>query len=253
MPFEEEQQPGPNGATEAAVPAGPKTIAVIFPHPDDAEFLCGGAVARWVAEGHEVTYVLLTSGDKGSDNRELTTEQLIATREAEQRAACAVLGVKEVVFLHHEDAMLVNDITLRRELTRVIRRLKPDVVVTFDPTVRWASKNYFNHPDHRVTGDVTIDAIYPAARDRRTFPELLAEGLEPHKVSEVYLAGTNSADLYVDISDYFDMKLKALRAHVSQFGDWDVEDAVREWAREGGQQADPPVEYAEAFRHFELA
>jgi LmbE family N-acetylglucosaminyl deacetylase len=225
---------------------------VIFPHPDDAEFLCGGAIARWVAEGHEVTYVLLTSGDKGSDDESLTTEQLIATREAEQRAACAVLGAKDVLFLHKEDAMLVNDINLRRDLTRVIRQLRPDAVVTFDPTVRWASKNYLQHPDHRVTGDATLDAIFPSARDRRTFPELIAEGLEPHKVTEVYLSGTNEPDYYVDISDHMETKLEALRAHASQVGDWEFEERIREWATEGGKRADPPVEYAEGFRHFVL-
>lgn len=251
MPVEEQQQPQSDGATEPTT-AGPKKIAVIFPHPDDAEFLCAGAVARWVAEGHQVTYVLLTSGDKGSADGNLTTEQLIATREAEQRAACAVLGVADVHFLRREDAMLVNDINLRRELTRVIRRLQPDVVVTFDPTVRWAGKNYFNHPDHRVTGDVTLDAIYPAARDRRTFPELIAEGLEPHKVTEVYLAATNDPDCFIDISDFLDKKFEALRAHASQIGDWNPEEMLREWAREGGKQADPPVEYAEAYRHFVL-
>jgi LmbE family N-acetylglucosaminyl deacetylase len=250
MPFEE-QEPGQNGATEPSV-SGPKKFAAIFAHPDDAEFVCGGSVARWTAEGHEVVYVLLTSGDKGSDDGALTAEQLVTMREEEQRAACAVLGVTEVVFLRREDAMLVNDLDLRRDLVRVIRQLRPNVVVTFDPTVRWGGKNYLNHPDHRVTGDVTLDAIYPAARDRRTFPELLGEGLEPHKVTEVLLAAPGEADYYVDISEYLETKLAALREHASQLGDWDPEEIMREWASEAAQHLDPPGRYAETFRHFVL-
>jgi LmbE family N-acetylglucosaminyl deacetylase len=248
MPVEEQE----TGAPTPTEPEGPKKIVTIFPHADDAEFSCSGSVARWVAEGNEVVYVLVTNGDKGSDDPTMTSERLIATRKAEQQAACDILGVKEVHFLGHEDAMLVNSLDLRRDLVRVIRKLKPDTVVTFDPTVRFVGGSYFNHPDHRVTGDVTLDAVYPAARDRMTFPELLDEGLEPHKVREVYLAGATAADHFIDITDYLETKIAALRAHASQMGDRNPEEMIREWAREGGKRHDPPVEYAEGFRHFVL-
>jgi LmbE family N-acetylglucosaminyl deacetylase len=230
----------------------PRRVAAIFPHPDDAEFICAGSVARWAAEGQHITYVLLTSGDKGSDDPTMTGEQLVALREQEQRAACKVLGVKDVIFLRHPDAMLVNTLELRKELVRVIRTIKPDAVITFDPTVRFVNGSYINHPDHRVTGDVTLDAIYPAARDRLTFPELLSEGLEPHKVSEVYLSSFEHADHWVDITDYFDTKIEALKAHASQINVDEVEEWVREWAKEAATHLNPGGEYAEAFRYLKL-
>jgi LmbE family N-acetylglucosaminyl deacetylase len=240
------------GAAESDESAGPKRIAVVVAHPDDAEFICAGAVARWAAEGHEVHYVLLTSGDKGSDDPNVTPDQLVATREAEQRAACEVLGVREVHFLRYPDAMLVPDIALRRELVRVIRRLKPDVVVCQDPTVRFVDQRYINHPDHRAAGEATLDAVYPAARDRMTFPELVAEGFEPHKVSEVYLAGAKDPDVAIDITDHLETKLAALRAHASQLGDWDPEPMLREWAKETAARFEGQGEYAESYKYFKL-
>ena len=241
-------------ALEAAEPgpAGPKRVAVICAHPDDAEFICAGAVARWVAEGHHVDYVLLTSGDKGSDDPAMTGEQLVAIREAEQRAACDVLGVREVVFLRYPDAMLVPDLAMRRELVRVIRRLRPDVVVCQDPTVRWVDQDYLNHPDHRAAGEATLDAVYPAARDRMTFPELLADGLEPHKVGEVYLAGAKDPDVWIDITDNLDTKIDALHCHASQVDSWEFEPIVRGWARETAERREGVGEYAESFKYFKL-
>ncbi len=247
------------GAVEAAreaaapeEPTGPKRIAVVMAHPDDAEFICAGAVARWTAEGNEVTYVLLTSGDKGSDDPAVTGEHLIATRETEQRAACAILGVCDVLFLRYPDAMLVPDIALRRELVRVVRRLKPDVVVCQDPTVRFVDQSYINHPDHRAAGEATLDAVYPAARDRMTFPELLAEGLEPHKVKEVYLAGAKNPDTAIDITNHLETKLAALRAHASQLGDWDPAPMLREWAQETAGRFEGQGEFVEAYKYFKL-
>lgn len=243
-------------AVEAAVPetepSGPKRVAVVVAHPDDAEFICAGTIARWTAEGHHVTYVLLTSGDKGSDDPTVTGDQLVAVREAEQRAACDVLGVQDVLFLRYPDAMLVPDLAMRRELVRVIRRLKPDVVVCQDPTVRWVDQDYLNHPDHRAAGEATLDAIYPAARDRMTFPDLLAEGLAPHKVQEVYVADAKDPDVWIDITDHLDTKLAALRAHASQIADWDPEPMLRDWAREAANGHDGAGEYAESFKYFKL-
>jgi LmbE family N-acetylglucosaminyl deacetylase len=233
-------------------PTGPKKIAVFMAHPDDAEFICAGTVARWTDEGNEVVYVLLTSGDKGSDDPEMTPERLVTTREAEQREAARILGVKEVLFLKYPDAYLEPNLEMRRELTRMIRRLKPDVVVCQDPTVRWVDTQYINHPDHRAAGEATLAAVFPAARDRLTFPELLAEGLEPHKVREIYLAGAQQPDVAIDITAQMDRKLASLRAHASQLGDWDFEPMIRQWAKETAEQHPGTGEYVESFKYFKL-
>jgi LmbE family N-acetylglucosaminyl deacetylase len=233
-------------------PTGPKTIAVVMAHPDDAEFICAGTVARWADEGHEVVYVLLTSGDKGSDDPEMTSERLVATREAEQLDAARILGVKDVIFMKYPDAELEPNLELRRELVRIIRRLKPDVVVCQDPTVRWVDTQYINHPDHRAAGEATLAAVFPAARDRLTFPELLAEGLEPHKVREIYLAGAQTPDVAIDITAQMDRKLDSLRAHASQLGDWDFEPMIREWASDTAREHPGNGEYVESFKYFKL-
>lgn len=237
---------------ETQIESGPKRVAVIMAHPDDPDFVCGGTCARWAAEGHHITFVLITNGDKGSDDRTIPSDELIRIREAEQRAAAAILGVKECVFMRREDGMLVPDLELRRELVRVIRQLKPDVVICPDPTSWFVAREYINHPDHRAAGQAALEAIFPAARNHRVFPELLAEGLEPHRVEEVYVSTSHSADTWIDITDYIDIKIEALRAHVSQMGDWDPDGPIREWNREDGKKHDPPVEYAEDFRYFKL-
>jgi LmbE family N-acetylglucosaminyl deacetylase len=232
--------------------AGPKKIAVIMAHPDDPEFVCAGTIARWAAEGNQVAYVLLTSGDKGSHEPGMTPERLMAIREAEQRAACEVLGVQDVVFMRQPDGMLVADLALRRELVRVIRRLKPDIVITMDPTARWFGQEYINHPDHVAAGEATLAALFPAAGNPMYFPEVLAEGLEPHSVREVYLTANSQADVYVDISDHIETKIAAIRAHASQMGDWDVETEMRKWGREVAAHGNGVGEYAEGFKYFKF-
>ncbi len=239
-------------STETPTLTAPLRVAVIVAHPDDAEFSCAGTVARWASEGREVVYVLLTSGDKGSADPAVTPEMLVATREAEQRAACAVLGVKDIVFLRRSDATLVPDLELRRDIARIIRQLRPDVVICQDPTVQFVGTGYLNHPDHRAAGQATLDAIYPAARDRMTFPELLAEGLEPHKVREVYVTGTQEANIWIDITDHYDTKVASLRAHASQMGDWDPSPMVREWSARTAQEHPGHGELAEGYRYFKL-
>ncbi|MEL7674938.1 MAG: PIG-L family deacetylase, partial [Chloroflexota bacterium] len=155
----------------------------IFAHPDDPEFFCGGTFAKWAAEGREVIFVLATSGDKGSGDFSLTSEALVQMREAEERAAAAQLGVQDVIFLRYPDGELQPTLDLRRQLTRLIRLKRPDIVVTNDPTARWYGTTYLNHPDHRAIGDAALDAVFPAARDHLNFPELYRdEGLQPHKV-----------------------------------------------------------------------
>jgi LmbE family N-acetylglucosaminyl deacetylase len=182
----------------------------------------------------------------------MTNEELIATREREQRAAADILGVHDVVFMRQPDGMLVADLALRKAIVRVVRTIKPDVVITQDPTTWYVGREYINHPDHRAAGQATLEAIFPAARNHRYFPELLEEGLEPHRVNEVYVANPREPDTWIDITAYMDVKIAALRAHVSQMGDWDPDEPVRTWNREDGKRHEPPVEYAEDFRYFNL-
>jgi LmbE family N-acetylglucosaminyl deacetylase len=217
-------------------------VMVIIAHPDDAEFLCAGTVARFVARGYRVQYILATSGDKGSDDPAATPEQLAATREAEQLAAARILGVTDVTFLRHHDGELEVTLPFRRELAGVIRRGKPDVVLTFDPWQR-----YQMHPDHRAVGQTALDAV-AAARDRMYYPEQVAEGLAPQRVHNVYFFATDQPNFYVDITVTIDKKLEALRAHASQFRGSHIEDFIRARARTAG--AEIGVEYAEAFHYL---
>jgi len=230
----------------APLPVPERAMVIVAP-PDDAEFMCAGTVARWTRAGTHVLYVVVTKGDKGSDDPAMTPERLARIREEEQRAAAAILGVEDVVFLGYPDAYLQYTLDLRRDLVRMIRRYRPDVVVTFDPTTRFFRDAYTNHPDHRVTGDAAVDAVYPAARDRLTFAELLAEGLEPHKVRELWLGTTHEPNFWVDIGSVLDVKRRALLAHPSQL-DEGVAGFVTMLARESARGQ--PFEYAEAFRRI---
>ena len=225
---------------------------VIVAHPDDAEFASAGTVARWTREGREVIYVLCTSGDKGTSDRDLCPAQLAEIRRVEQRNACRVLGVEEVVFLGYEDGLLVSSLELRKDLVRQIRKYKPDAVLCPDPTSRWYGQQYLNHPDHRAAGDAALDAVYPSARDPHVFPELLAEGLEPHKVREVYIFSRDNADLWIDISETIDLKVVALHQHVSQIGD--RHDQVDGWVREGAARVaeGQDMQYAESYKYIKL-
>lgn len=239
-------------AEATPAPTGPKKIASIMSHPDDAEFICGGTLAKWAEEGNEVVIVLITSGDKGSDDPEMTPERLAATREREQLAAARELGVSDVVFLRKTDGYLVPTLDLRRDLVRVIRQVKPDVVVCQDPTVHWADASYINHPDHRAAGEAVMAAIFPAARNRMYFPELLEEGLEPYKVQEVYVAGAQNADTAIDITAQMPKKIAALKQHACQVGDFEFEPMIWEWAKDTASKFPEHGEYAESFRYFKL-
>jgi LmbE family N-acetylglucosaminyl deacetylase len=232
--------------------AGPRRVAVFTPHPDDAEIICGGTMARWAAEGHEVTLVLLTGGHNGSDDPEMTHARLAEIREQEQLAASAILGVKETIFLRYPDSTLVADLNLRRHLVRVIREIKPHVVISMDPTRFWEGPSYINHPDHRAAGEATLAAVYPAARNRLTFLELAEEGYEPWVVEEVYISSSENANLAVDITDYMDVKIAALNAHVSQVGEWEGENFLKEWGRFTASQFPKSGEYAEAYKYMKI-
>jgi len=225
----------------------------IHAHPDDQEFTVGGTLAKWARAGCEVIAVCITSGGAGSNRStppDMTRHALVTIREDEQREACRILGVKETIFLGYEDGMLEPSIGLRRELTRLIRRHRPEAVLTGDPSARFYGTTYMNHPDHRVAADVALDAVFPSAGTRLIFPELLDEGLDPHEVRQVYIHGSDKPDTYVDISEVLDVKLAALRAHKSQMGEWDPTEMISQWAAEQGRRR--KLKAAEAFRRMVL-
>jgi len=224
----------------------PRHALVIVAHPDDAEFLCGGTVARWCSEGWTVDYVLTTSGDMGSKEEGMTRKKLLSIREKEQRAAAKALGVRGCTFLRYPDGYVEDTVELRGKLVREIRRLKPDLVVTWDPFRRG-----FNHRDHRLTGQAALDAVYPLARNPLGYPEHLEEGLEVHRVNEVLLAGTDQPDHYVDVSKFLGKKIEALREHKSQIGDAPTKGLQKRLrARMAEVGKEPGYKLAEAFRRI---
>lgn len=234
-------------------PTAPSRVMSIHAHPDDQEFTVGGTIAKWARAGAEIVTVCLTSGDSGSNEKtdpSMTKEALVKIREEEQRNAARVLGVKEVVYLRYPDGALQHTISLRRDLTRLIRKFKPEVVVCGDPTVRFYGNSYMNHPDHRVAADVALDAVFPSAGTRLIFTELLSEGLEPHEVSRIFIHGSDKPDTYIDISSTLDAKVAALKEHKSQIHDWDPGKMMRDWASEEGKERGLPA--AEAFRQMIL-
>jgi LmbE family N-acetylglucosaminyl deacetylase len=237
--------------TEVAASAGelqPRRAMVIVAHPDDAEFLCGGTIAKMCAEGWEVTYVVATSGDKGTSDPTLAGQRLAAIREAEQSAAARVLGVRECIYLRHPDGFLENSDALRGEIVHLLRTHRPETVITWD-----AYRRGFNHRDHRVVGITAYDAVFPAARDPLYYPEDQAEGLDAHKVRELLLAGSEQPDYVVEISDHFETKLEAVYCHTSQIEALPREEFMqkrRQQAVEAGRQSGMP--FAEAFRRITL-
>jgi len=238
-----------NWTTESILCKGPCNVAIIAAHPDDPDFGEAGTAALWASQGHTVTYVIVTNGDKGSDDRDLSTADLVATRESEERAAAAVLGLAGVRFLGYEDGMVVPDLNLRRDLVRQIRDLKADVVMCSQPNEFFYGDEYINHPDHRAVATAALEAIFPASQNHRYFPELLAEGYEPYRVREVWIgmAGEQS-DTFVDVTTVLHKKIAALRAHASQIPEIDQFEWLKEWMEDSGKRADPPVQYAESYK-----
>jgi LmbE family N-acetylglucosaminyl deacetylase len=202
----------------------------VISHPDDAEFGAAATIAKFTRDGARVDYVVTTDGGKGTDDPSVTPEQLAATRIAEQRAAADVLGVSEIVHLGYPDGYLTPSLDLRRDISRQIRRFRPNLVLTQNPQRRLDHNPFIGHPDHLATGEATLASVYPAARDRLNFPELVEEGLEPWKVRQVLLSGVEHPNLWIDVADTFEIGLEALKRHVSQVGDQDVETRVRERA-----------------------
>lgn len=227
----------------------PERVLVIMAHPDDPEFTAGGTIARFCNDGVWAGYLICTLGDKGSEDRVISASELGRVREAEQRAAATRLGVQTVEFLRHEDGALEPTLALRREIVAGIRRHKPDTLVCFDPAFIYADR-YVQHPDHRASGEAALAALYPAARNARTFPELLLEGLEPHVVRQALLASPAQPNCWFDIGETIDLKIAAMQEHKSQVQDSDGLAAfLRLMAEESGRAAQPePVRYAESFR-----
>lgn len=220
-------------------------ILVITAHPDDMEFGCGGSVAKWCAEGRKVWLVVSTNGDKGSGDREMTSERLAAIRAAEQAEACKVLGMAGFHILGYPDGFLTDTPQYQGDVVRMIRTYQPDVVVCQDPIRRLSL--YAQHRDHRTAGSVALDSVFPAARDHLYYPEQVAAGLEPHKTAEAWVFGAEHPDMYVDTTDSIATKIAALRCHVSQIGDFaGMEERVKEGAASVGET--PGFAYAEAFK-----
>ncbi|GER89707.1 GlcNAc-PI de-N-acetylase [Dictyobacter vulcani] len=233
------------GQETALLPPGGQRILFIQAHPDDADHLCGGTVARLAEEGRNIHYLFVTRGDKGSDDPEMTSERLAVIREEEQRAAAQVLGVQEVTFFDgYFDGEVVADLELRKKLTFFIRQWKPDTVFTFDP---WRRNEV--HPDHRAIGICTVDALN-ASRGRMYYPEQLKENVTIHSVKHIYYFSTDKANHWVDISSVLDKKSAALKCHASQMGQKDPDT----WVRRRGMIAGVEHRYAfaEAFHHYKI-
>lgn len=228
----------------------PKRAMAIVAHPDDIEFSCAGTMARWARHGAKISYVLCTSGDVGIDEPGMTRQKAAEIREAEQCEAARIAGAEEVIFLREPDGLLQPTLELRKKLVREIRRFRPEVVVTGDPTIVWAGQDYINHPDHRAAAAAALDATFPAAGQPNLFEELAEEGLKAHKPRKVYVTSWGEADTYVSIDETIEVKIQALRAHKSQMKDWDPEPMVREWAAEHAKGKE--MDYAEGFRVITL-
>jgi LmbE family N-acetylglucosaminyl deacetylase len=223
------------------MPESIQRVMVITAHPDDSEFGTGGTVAKLTREGKSVTYCILTNGNKGSGDRTMTPERLVKIREEEQRNAARVLGVDTVDFLGFPDCELENTRESRMAVTAAIRRHRPDLIISQNP--RRTTNLFVSHRDHRVAGDIVLDCVYPLARDHMSFPELMAQGLEPHKVKEVHMMGSEDLEIVVDTTDTIDLKIKALQCHVSQMKDMA---AMEKRVRERGAQLGKPKGYAYA-------
>ncbi len=227
----------------------PARALVVTPHPDDAEIACGGTVANWTSQGAEVYYVLCSDGGKGTEDPNMTPETLRGIRHQEQLDAAAVLGVKEVLALRYLDGELEDTQEFRGRIVKAIRTFRPDVVISPDPHRR----TFYFHRDHRITGLVTQDAVFPYARDRLHFPEHEAEGLVPHKVGTMLFWGAEDSDTFIDISNSMDVKIEALKKHKSQISGLSGDEStnwLRNWCKEVGEQEG--YQYAESFRKVEF-
>ncbi len=219
---------------------------VVMPHPDDVESRMAGTVARWTREGKEVIYVVCTNGDKGANDPNIKPQELARGREQEQLAAAEILGVREVIFLRYPDQSLEDTPEFRKEIVRLIMTYRPDIVVAVDSYGR-----YIDHRDHRIAMRVTLDAVFPYAGSTHAYPDLLGEGLQPHRVKEVLICGTQDPNYYIDITDTIDVKIAALRCHRTQVGD---RPEIAEWMRRQATMSAEGQEFelGEAFHREEI-
>lgn len=224
----------------------PESAMLIVAHPDDAEFTVAGTIAVWVNAGCRVAYVVCTDGNAGSHEPGMTRSKLAKIRRAEQRAACETVGVTEVVFLGYDDGQLLPSLELRRDLVREIRRYKPEVVISWDPSMIFVGDDYINHPDHRAAAQAALDAAVPAS----AMPLLWPEAGASHRVHQVYVYGNDKPNLWVDVTETIDQKIAALKKHASQMGDWDPTEMIKEWAAENGKEKE--IAYAESYRVITL-
>ena len=228
-----------------------QTILAIFAHPDDPEFFCGATLARWTGMGHTVHYCLLTRGDKGVRDQIIEPEDLAREREGEQRRAADVLGVSDILFLDYKDGYVVPDLGARKDVVRVIRQYRPDVVVCCDPTQIFGD-NSINHPDHRASGQIVVDAVFPASGNPLYFPDLLQEEkLTPHSPKEVWLTVTGNPNTVVDVTATWEKKIAALHNHVTQIGSMEQLDE-RMRSRRTPESTPEAPRYEEKFRRFKF-
>lgn len=225
-----------------------KSILIILAHPDDPEFFLGGTIAKWISEGHKIHYYLLTKGDKGSADHSLTNQQVAEIRIREQNNTAQFLGVSSVNFLNYPDGYLIPDLDTRKQVVKILRSIKPDILVTCDPLNYFANQRYINHPDHRAAGQVVIDAVFPASGNTFFFPDLKDEGLMPHSVEEVWMSLTGDPDVILDVTAFWETRLTALKMHVSQVGDLEgFEKRMRGWL---SKDENGEIKYEEKFRRI---
>lgn len=227
---------------------GVRNVLVIMAHPDDPDISCGGTAILMAQAGIDVHYMILTNGDKGNHNPEITHNQLVQLRQTEQRNAAAASGVKQVIFMGEEDGFLAPSRELRERVTRIIRTLKPEIIICPDPTRYYSGTGYINHPDHRNAGLVALEAIFPASDNRMFFPGLLDEGYLPHKIQQLYIANFNEGNTRVDVSAVVETKMDAILCHKTQFAARDQK-AMRRWlSRWGEENEDGTRTYWETFQ-----
>ena len=224
-----------------------RRVLVITAHPDDPDFTCAGTAIQMARQGIEVTYMILTNGDKGNHNPEITRNQLIAMRKIEQRAAAEFCGVKDVLFMGEEDGFLRPTRAIRKRVTREIRRLRPELIICPHPDRYLVGGGYINHPDHRNAGLVALEAVFPAADNPKFYPDMPDEGYLPHKISQLYVHGHDEPNVEIDITADIDLKTQAILCHKTQIAN--PEEAPLRWKeRWGEQQADGSMRFFERFR-----
>ncbi len=214
---------------------GVRNVLVIMAHPDDPDISCGGTAILMGQQGIDVHYMILTNGDKGNHNPEITHNQLILMRQKEQREAADTSGVKQVLFMGEEDGFLTPSRALRERVTRIIRTIRPEIIICPDPTRFYGGSGYINHPDHRNAGTVAFEAIFPASDNRMFFPEMLDEGFLPHKIQQLYISNFDQGNTRVDVSSAIETKIESILCHTSQFGEREKQ-ATRRWMERWGEE-----------------